>query len=65
VNYSNGSMQYEMYWDNIEGLETTFSEFLTRVLQVFDPKYEFYFLKDNLRKLITKTAIVKSLYAEA
>ncbi len=65
VNYSNGSMQYEMYWDNIEGMETTFSEFLTRILKVFDEKYEFVFLKDNLRKLITKSAIVKTLYSEA
>ena len=64
ANYSNGLTQYDIYMDTIESIEDKFSEFLTKVFKIFDEKYEFIFLKDNLRKLNIKSTIAGSLYKD-
>lgn len=64
ANYSNWLNQYDIYWDNIESLEKKFADFLTSILQVFDPRYQFTAKRDNLRKLMLKSDIAWSLYKD-
>lgn len=64
VNYANWLTQYDIYWDNIEAKDEKFAEFLTDVLQVFDDRYRFEWLKDNLRKLQIKSEIAWNLYKD-
>lgn len=64
TNYSNGLTQYDLYWDNIEAVADKFSMFLTTVFKVFDEKYEFVGLEDNLRKLMLKAEIAWNLYKD-
>lgn len=64
TNYSNWLNQYDLYWDNIEALASKFSEYLTTVFKVFDEKYEFIALEDNLRKLMLKAEIAWNLYKD-
>lgn len=64
TNYSNWITQYDIYFDVIEALEMKFSDYLTQILQVFDPRYKFNFLQDNLRKLRAKSEIAWRMYKQ-
>ena len=64
TNYSNWLTQYDIYYDNIEALERKFAEYLQTILRQFDPRYNFKFLQDNLRKLNIKSWIAGVLYRD-
>ena len=62
VSYTNWDNQYDIYRDTIESIEDKFAEFLNKIFKLFDPNYEFNFIKDNLRKLKTKSEIAWKMY---
>lgn len=64
TNYSNWLTQYDIYYDNIEALERKFAEYLQNILRQFDPRYNFKFLQDNIRKLKIKSWIAGVLYRD-
>ena len=64
TNFSNGSNLYDIYIDTIENEEEKFWSFLEKVLKIFDERYTFNFLKDNLRKLRLKSDLAWSLYKD-
>lgn len=62
VSYTNWNNQYDIYRDTIEASEDKLWAFLDKILKLFDTRYEFYFIKDNLRKLAIKAEIAWKMY---